>query len=186
MMNTATRSFIEASDGLIRSLKEILAQGTSLLDCLSDEAYNAKTPLASGASIGAHYRHCLDHFSSLLAGDLAGGINYDTRKRDPILETDRASARSMTAHLADLATSLDAKILSSPVIVRCGVSYADKESSVVNSSYEREVMFAISHAVHHYALIAMICRTLNVALPEGFGIAPSTMHYRKENEAAWS
>ena len=60
---------VELSEGLIRSLKEILDQGTSLLDCLSDETYKAKTPLSSGASIGAHYRHCLDHFSALLAGD---------------------------------------------------------------------------------------------------------------------
>jgi len=185
-MNSAQKNSIKASDGLIGSLKEILSQGTSLLDSLSDEAYTAKTSLSSGASIGAHYRHCLDHFSALLTGDSAGGIDYDARKRDPVLETDRGAARRMTAHLGDLASSLDEKILRSPVIVRCGVSYADKESSVVNSSYEREVMFSISHAVHHYALIAMIGRSLGVTLPEGFGVAPSTMHYRKENEAACS
>ena len=177
---------LEASDALISSLNEIIAQGNALLETLSDEAYTAKTSLSSGASIGAHYRHCLDHFSALLTGGLAGGINYDARKRDPILETDRDAARRMTAHLGDLASSLDAKILRSLVIVRCGVSYADKESSVVNSSYEREVMFAISHAVHHYALIAMIARSLGVTMPEGFGVAPSTVHYRKENEAACS
>jgi hypothetical protein len=183
-MSSVQKSSLETSDGLIRSLKEILDQGISLLDNLSNESYIAKTPLSSGASIGAHYRHCLDHFSALLSGDPAGGINYDARKRDPILETDRGAARRMTAHLSDLASSLDAKILQSPVVVRCGVSYADKESSVVNSSYEREVMFSISHAVHHYALIAMIGRSLEVAMPDGFGVAPSTVHYRKENEVA--
>ena len=174
------------SEGLISSLIAILDQGTTLLDCLSDETYKAKTPISSEASIGAHYRHCLDHFSALLAGDLEGGINYDARKRDPILETNRETARRMTAHLGDLASSLDSKILRSPVIVRCGVSYANQESSAVNSSYEREVMFAISHAVHHYALIAMIGRSLEVTMPEGFGVAPSTLHHRRKTEAAHS
>ena len=181
-MSSTRMDCVEMSDGLIRSLKEILDQGTSLLDCLSDETYKAKTPLSSGASIGAHYRHCLDHFSALLAGDPEGGINYDARERNPVLETDRDAARRMTAHLGDLATSLDAKILKSPVIVRCGVSYADTQSTAVDSSYEREVMFSISHAVHHYALIAMIGRSLGMTMPERFGVAPSTMHYRKGNE----
>ena len=42
-------------------------------------------------------------------------------------------------------------------------------------------MFSISHAIHHYAVIAMICRLLGALLPEGFGIAPSTVQYRKES-----
>jgi hypothetical protein len=42
-------------------------------------------------------------------------------------------------------------------------------------------MFSISHAIHHYALISMICRYLGITLPEGFGVAPSTIHYRKES-----
>jgi hypothetical protein len=57
----------------------------------------------------------------------------------------------------------------------------ESHSPVVHSSFEREVMFSISHAIHHYALIAMICRSLGALLPEGFGIAPSTVHYRKES-----
>ena len=168
-----------AAKTLIESLGAVLAQGASLLDVLDDATFTAMPPIAPGATIGAHYRHCLDHFGALLTGDASGGIDYDARKRDPELENNRRAALAMTRHLQDLASSLDSSILASPMTVRCGVSYTESESPVVHSSFEREVMFSISHAIHHYALIAMICRSLGTALPEGFGIAPSTAHYRK-------
>jgi hypothetical protein len=176
----------EVSETLLKSLCAVLAQGADFLGSLDDATYTATPPLASGASIGAHYRHCLDHFGALLSGDACGGIDYDARKRDPLIETDLVIALGMTRHLQDLASSLDASILSAPVSVRCGVSYTDTEAPVVPSSFEREVMFSISHAIHHYALIAMICRTLGVAVSEGFGVAPSTLHYRKEAAGAHS
>lgn len=177
--NTAVKSLIE-------SLAAVLAHGTSLLNSLDDAAYTAMPPIASGASIGAHYRHCLDHFGALLTGDSSGRIDYDARKRDPELETNRGAALEMTRHLQDLASYLDSTILASPVTVRCGVSYTESESPVVHSSFEREVVFSISHAIHHYALIAMICRSLGSAVPEGFGVAPSTIHHRKESALSLS
>jgi hypothetical protein len=170
-----------AAETLIESLGAVLAQGSSLLDSLDDATYTAEPPIASGASIGAHYRHCLDHFGALLMGYASGGIDYDTRKRDKQLENNRRAAIEMTRHLQDLAYSLDSSILASPVTVRCGVSYTESHSPMVHSSFEREVMFSISHAIHHYAIIAMICRSLGALLPKGFGIAPSTVHYRKES-----
>ena len=170
-----------AANTLIESLGAVLAQGTSLLDSLADATSTAMLPIASGASIGAHYRHCLDHFSALFSVNAAGCIDYDARKRDPRIENERALALEMTHRLQDLAASMDSTILRSPVSVRCGVSYCEKEAPVVNSSFEREVMFSISHAVHHYALIAMICRTLEIPVPDGFGLAPSTLHYRNES-----
>jgi hypothetical protein len=176
----------ETSYTLQESLLAVLAQGERLLDSLDDAAYSAPLSIASGATIGAHYRHCLEHFGALLTGDASGGIDYDARKRDPRVENDRAVALVMTRHLQDLASSLDASILGSPVSVRCGVSYTDSEAPVVHSSFEREVMFSISHAIHHYALIAMICHSLDITLPEGFGVAPSTLHYRKESSASRS
>jgi hypothetical protein len=175
-----------ASETLLPSLRAVLAQGSSLIESLDDHAYTAKPSIAGGASIGAHYRHCLDHFSILLSGDASGGIDYDARKRDPRIENEREAALEMTRHLQELAASMDYTILQSPVSVRCGVSYTDSEAPVVHSSFEREVMFSISHAVHHYALIAMICRSLGANLPEGFGVAPSTVHYRKESSASRS
>jgi hypothetical protein len=49
-----------------------------------------------------------------------------------------------------------------------------------HSSARRELQFLLSHTVHHYALIAMICRQYGVGVEEDFGVAPSTLKYRRQ------
>jgi len=44
-------------------------------------------PIAFNASIGGHYRHCLDHFTSLLRGLDAEAVDYDHRERDARIES---------------------------------------------------------------------------------------------------
>jgi hypothetical protein len=41
-------------------------------------------------------------------------------------------------------------------------------------------MFAVSHAIHHHALIAMLCGIRAIPVPEDFGIAPSTIAHHKD------
>src|SRR6266498_2211914 len=47
---------------LIQAVLETLAQGDALLGAISDETYTRKLAVAFNASVGGHYRHCLDHF----------------------------------------------------------------------------------------------------------------------------
>ncbi len=51
---------------LIQAVIETLQQGETLLADISDVTYTCKVPGAFNASIGGHYRHCLDHFRILL------------------------------------------------------------------------------------------------------------------------
>ena len=48
----------------------------------------------------------------------------------------------------------------------------------------REFMYAVAHAIHHYALIAVMCGILDVPVPAGFGVAPSTLKYHAEQPKA--
>ena len=64
---------------LIQSVIEILQQGEALLAEISDASYTRKVPVAFNASIGGHYRHCLDHFRTLLESGMTGNLNYDQR-----------------------------------------------------------------------------------------------------------
>jgi len=41
-------------------------------------------------------------------------------------------------------------------------------------------MYAVVHAIHHYALISVMCHLLEIPLPEGFGVAPSTLKHQKD------
>jgi hypothetical protein len=45
-------------------------------------------------------------------------------------------------------------------------------------------MYAVAHAIHHYALIAVMCGMLDVVLPAGFGVAPSTVKYHADQQKA--
>ena len=35
----------------------------------------------------------------------------------------------------------------------------------------------VAHAIHHYALIAVMCELMKMTVPAGFGVAPSTLKY---------
>jgi hypothetical protein len=169
------------SRGLMLSpLREVLDQGLILLESLDDASFTTKIPKASNASIGAHYRHCLDHFVSLLEGIDDGFIDYDARRRDPILETDRAAAAELTRSLLQKAKKIDQHDPRQTVRIRCKISYESQDVPTLDSHVDREIMFCISHAIHHYALIGMMCRLLEIPLPEGFGVAPSTIKHQRE------
>ena len=74
---------------LIQSVIETLRQGETLLAEISDGEYTRKVPVAFNASIGGHYRHCLDHFRALLNAASAGDLNYNHRDRGTLVENDR-------------------------------------------------------------------------------------------------
>jgi len=41
-------------------------------------------------------------------------------------------------------------------------------------------MYAVAHAVHHYALIGVMAGIMKITLPAGFGVAPSTLKHQVE------
>ena len=82
---------------LIQAVLETLTQGETLLQNIDDDAYVSKVPIAFNASIGGHYRHCLDHFRSLLDSAVDGDLNYDHRERGTLIEQDRLAAGSVPA-----------------------------------------------------------------------------------------
>lgn len=161
------------------SIIETMEQGLDLLGAITDSDYTRKHPLAFHASIGGHYRHSLEHFEPLLQEDTSI-IDYDARPRDNRLETNRIHAAARTVEL--IAASRQLTKFASPVHVRCRVSFSGDDSPLVSSTYEREAMYAIAHAIHHYALIAVMCNLMRVTLPESFGIAPSTVVHQKDRK----
>ena len=161
------------------SMKEVLSQGEALLSALDDAAYTTRVPAAFNASVGGHYRHCLDHFRSVFDGLDAEEINYDDRKRDPGIETVREVALTQTRQLLNASEGLGDWVLDYPIHARSKVSYATDESPAALSTVAREIMFCVVHAIHHYALIRVMCGMLNAPLPEGFGVAPSTIKHQQ-------
>lgn len=160
---------------IVNAAIAILAQGEDLLCKLSTDSYTRRVPLAFNACIGGHYRHCLDHFTSLLRGLDADTVDYDHRERDVRLESQPEFALTLTRQMRAQLERLPVGALSAPVRARCEVSYAQGDSPVTGSTFGRELVYAIAHSIHHYALISVMARLMDTKLPEHFGVAPSTV-----------
>src|SRR5258706_14944145 len=104
---------------LIESVIETLNQGESLLTEINDKTYAHNLPVAFNASIGGHYRHCLDHFRSLLDAAESGDLNYDHRERGTLIENDRFAALNATRELREGYERLDSAFLKRPLAVTC-------------------------------------------------------------------
>jgi uncharacterized damage-inducible protein DinB len=165
--------------GKIGAARAVLLQGESLLISVGENLYTRPSPLADGSTIGGHYRHVLEHYLLLLKGAMVGAVDYDARQRDreveSVLEAALAETRRLSSELHQLEGMNDGAFLE----IQCGITYGGEDSGQSSSTLGREVMFCISHAVHHYAIIALILRANGCLVPEGFGVAPSTIRYRQ-------
>ena len=166
------------------AIADVLLQGESLLGSLSDEHYTRKLPTVFDSAIGEHYRHCLDHFQSLLRGLDADEINYDHRERDRRIENDRKFALGQTTQILRAFESIPPQFLDCPIYVRSKVNYELDTAALIGSTVGRELMYAVAHAIHHYALIAVMCGMLEVPVPAGFGVTPSTLKYHAEHSGS--
>ena len=175
---------LAGNQALIQSAVEILIQGENLLGELENDNYTTRLPAAFNASIGGHYRHCLDHFRSLLDAAHSGDLNYDHRERGTLVENDRFAALNATRDLRTALQALSPECLPRKLNVTCKTSYSDSGSQVSASTVGREIMYAVAHAVHHYALIGIMGGIMGLRMPPGFGVAPSTLKHQVETSKA--
>lgn len=167
----------------LESLVAVLGQLRDLLRSMTDEQYVAKPGGVISSSVGGHVRHCLDHVDSLLSGIGDGAMSYDDRRRGTDVETCRSAAlaaiKRQTRQLSDLfAFSPDWRIRLEVLLAANGLRV------VVDTSLGRELVFVMSHTVHHNALIGVIAKLLGVAVPDRFGYAPSTLAYQDKGRCA--
>lgn len=168
---------------LVQALREVLAQGLDLCGAVDAGVYAAPPAGLSSSGVGPHLRHTLDFVRRFLDGLSAGRIDYDMRARDPLEEVDPQHAK---ASLQILLNRLDALTDFDPtesVQVRHDVPAAliacadPSDRPWTSSSRGRELLFVLSHTIHHYALMAMSLRHHGVDPGPEFGVAPSTLRY---------
>lgn len=182
--NTMKTNSSEPGRELLASVIECLSDGERLLSGMDAEDYTRKLPVAFNASIGGHYRHCLDHFRSVLHAAAGGELNYDRRERGTEIETNPRAAVLASERLREAFAQLDPLCLGRPIRVTCQTSKAAEGSQMADSSLGREIMYSVSHAVHHYALIGIMAGMMSLTMPQGFGVAPSTLKHQEETARA--
>jgi hypothetical protein len=173
----------------VRDNLDALSQALELLAGLDAERYARRVPVCFNSAAGGHLRHVIEHYASLLAGWRAGAVDYEARARDARMETEPAYAAGCIATLcADLGALAEGDG-ERPLRVRAetvGVHGMDSPDldPWADSTILRELEFLLSHTIHHYALIAVICGVLGHPLPKDFGVAPSTLRFRRAQASA--
>lgn len=151
-----------------------IQQCLTFLRQLSDADY-ITCPANFTSGIGSHIRHIVDHFHAVKQGTKTGVINYEMRTRGCELETNKALAEQHLLVIEQWLQPLTSDTLALPVNVVNDVGIGEPCVITVASSVNRELMFVCSHAVHHYAIIALIHQSIGGQYNNSlFGIAPST------------
>lgn len=160
-------NLVDDNGHLLTQLAEfILAQGQTI--------YAITNPELESGSIGAHVRHIIDHYLSVLSN--GPEINYDQRDRDQAMETNASYAADAIYTLIGVLAAITAD---QPVSVVVSTS-VDSDANKVNSTLSRELCFLHSHTTHHMAIIRLLALHNNVMLPSDFGKATSTQKYEKQ------
>lgn len=153
-------------------IKHVLLQLLDTLNTLSKDDYTYKLPILSDSSIGEHTRHIIELFQCLNNGYSLGIVNYDARKRDLELQTDLDFAMQTIAQLISELNKEDKNL-------NLISTYSDSTLEI-STTYYRELLYNLEHCIHHQAILKIGLVNLNIeVLDDSFGVAKSTMEYKK-------
>lgn len=168
---------------MIKSQLEIIEQGLSYLGSVSKGDYTDIVSPNFISSSGSHMRHIIDHYQAIICSVNSGLIDYDIRERGSKFELSPALAIEKLRQIATWIKTLTEDKMNKLIMLSTEVSLSNQNIQKVQTSVARELVFAGSHAVHHYAMIAQISFAQNLQLPQSFGLAPATATFlRHENK----
>jgi len=159
--------------------ENLLHQVLVVLDSLSNDLYIKTENLHVQSSVGPHVRHVIEFYECLQQDLSKSSVDYSERLRDVRTETSidhaKSRLRAIISWLASLSHEEDEKLLvrHEPMTPYVGGN---------TSSIARELEFLLSHSTHHFAMIAVVLRSIGVNVPRGFGFSPSTLLYLQANE----
>jgi uncharacterized damage-inducible protein DinB len=155
----------------------VLQQLKDVVNQLTDSQFTQPIEALGKASLAQHLRHTLEFFKCLQDGCKNGWVNYDNRQHNKELENNRALALALIEELQNKISEQN-----NYHTISLEVSYGLKEieSEVVPTSYIRELIYNIEHAIHHMAIFKIGLREVapEINLPPDFGVASSTLRYQ--------
>ena len=163
---------------------DLIRQGVFAIAHVGQDVYSGGSGADAGSPIGAHFRHVFDHYRAFLNGLSTGVLNYDVRQRDPMIERNVVVAARTADDIIVQMEEIPDQQLSQSIQVSANV--IENGRSVVDwsgSTVQRELLYLLSHTVHHYAIIRLLATQAGVELNADFGVAPSTIAHRRLHEA---
>jgi hypothetical protein len=161
---------------LKKSVQHVFVQLSEALLQLQDAEYSQPSRILFNASIGQHTRHIIELFLCLEHGYENGVVNYEKRKRNRDIETDRQFAIGL---LKSIYQQMDKPNID---LVLEADDYDEEMFTVsIPTNYYREIAYNLEHTIHHMALIRVgINEVASIVLPDEFGVAYSTIKYREQ------
>jgi hypothetical protein len=102
-----------------------------------------------------------------------GVVNYDNRERNILIQTDTEFAIQGILIIKNNLNKENKNIELQQII--------DGEEIRIQSNYYRELLYNLEHCIHHQALIKVaILKCDNVVIDANFGVARSTIEYKKQ------
>jgi hypothetical protein len=158
---------------LITAVKQNLEENKLVLQKLSNAEFICKNKELSEGTIGEHFRHIIELLACLVFNYDNNFVNYDARKRDNRMQTDRSFSIFSIEKLIDSIDKPDKNILLYHNFMG--------EITTFETTYFRELLYNLEHSIHHQALIKVVLfRLPHILLPSSFGIAPSTIEFKKQ------
>jgi len=159
---------------LLRFNAAVLNQALSLVF-----AHQEPGAPAYAVPVGAHLRHVIEHYEALIVPVEPGVVDYDQRPRDRELATQTSVARTRLQRLLRQLAGWPASSLDAPLQVRGLGGLAGDFHFAVASSMGRELVFAASHAIHHFAVLQPHCAQHGIPIGAEFGRAPATVAHER-------
>jgi hypothetical protein len=166
---------------LILQTESVLYQLTDAINQLKHGDYKKPLETLSLSSIGQHVRHIIEFYQCMMNGHEKSVINYDRRIRDKMIEESREFALQCVNKIL-----FDIKSIELNKSLSLEVSYEQNKedaSFMLSTTFERELVYNIEHAIHHMALIKIGIKEIDseLILPSEFGVAASTIKHQQKN-----
>jgi uncharacterized damage-inducible protein DinB len=176
-LNLLSKTQAELNECLLQTNISALEEGVSLLALLLPSQYIQGFKPAFHSTIGAHFRHVLEHYRCFIIQLEGGEICYDKRERDQQLECDFDYANQAIGLLID-----DLNALIESDLNRSCVLFDQQATQPVSTTIHRELLFLQSHTMHHYAIIGAMTRSFGAQPAKDFGVAIATRVHQECND----
>lgn len=169
---------MELKNALIR----VFGQLSEAINLLTETEFTQPVESLNGSTIGQHTRHTIEFFTCLVDGYESGRVNYDKRSHDKEIEQSKVLAMDMIGRIEAFVSELpeDKKFL-----LEVNYDPLSDKNEIISSSYYRELVYNIEHAIHHMALIKVGLKEVcpGIQLPADFGVAVSTVKYQQSQSS---
>ena len=161
---------------LQQAVNNVFVQLSTSLSELSQAEYVTPCKTLFSNTIGQHVRHIIELFQCLEHGYDAGVVNYEKRKRDIEIESNKETASALLQQIHESLTRVNKEL-----VLEAAYDEHSAEVITISTNYFREVAYNLEHTIHHMALIRVgIAEVSEISLPDDFGVATSTVKYRNQ------